>query len=63
MLIAHICFLYSPGPVPAVLSHKMGIWSNQLKNGLAKKTLDIENSLRYPPPPLRGSRAAAAEAA
>ena len=27
-------FFYSPGPVPAVLAHKMGIWSNPLKNGL-----------------------------
>ena len=29
----HIRFLYSPGPVSAVLAHIMGIFSNPIKNG------------------------------
>ena len=35
---AHICILYSPGPAPAGLAHRMGIWSNPLKNGLIQHT-------------------------
>ena len=38
---AHICILYSPGPVLAVLVHIMGIWSNPLKNGLIQHTSKI----------------------
>ena len=38
---SHICILYSPGPVPAGLSHRMGIWSNPLKNGLIQRTSKI----------------------
>ena len=33
----HIHFLYSHGPVHAVLAHRMGIWSNPPKNGLVKQ--------------------------
>ena len=35
----HICILYSPGPVLAVLAHRMGIWSNPLKNGFIQHIL------------------------
>ena len=31
-------FFFSPGPVPAVLAHRMGIWSDPLKNGLIQHT-------------------------
>ena len=34
----HICILYCPGPVLAVLVHIMGIWSQPLKNGLIQHT-------------------------
>ena len=34
----HICILYIPGPVLAVLVHRMGIWSDPLKNGLIQHT-------------------------
>ena len=37
----HICFLYSPGPIPAVLAYRMGIWSNPLKNSLIQLTFKI----------------------
>ena len=40
----HICFLYSPGPVPAVLDHRMGIWFNPLKNGLIQHTSKIPSN-------------------
>ena len=39
----HICILYSPGPVPAVLAHKMGIWSNPIKSGLIQHTSKIKS--------------------
>ena len=35
----HICFLYSPGPIPAVLAQR--IWSNPPKNGLIQYTSKI----------------------
>ena len=38
ILVRHICILYSPGPVLAVLAHRMGIWSHQLKNGFIQHT-------------------------
>ena len=37
----HICILYCPGPVLAGLVHRMGIWSNPLKNGLIQHTSKI----------------------
>ena len=37
----HICILYSPGPVLAVLAHIMGIWCHPLKNGLIQHTSKI----------------------
>ena len=36
-----ICFLYSPGPIPAVLAQRIGIWSNPPKNGLIQYTSKI----------------------
>ena len=41
VVIFHICILYSPGPVLAVLVHRMGILSNPLKNGLIQNTSKI----------------------
>ena len=40
-LMMHICILYSPGPVLAVLAHRMGIWSHPLKNGLIQHTSNM----------------------
>ena len=37
----HICILYSPGPVSAGLAHRMGVWSNPLKNSLIQHTSKI----------------------
>ena len=31
IITLHISLLYSPGPVPDVLAHRMKIWSNPLK--------------------------------
>ena len=42
--ISHICILYSPGRVLAVLAHIMGIWSNPLKNGLIQHTSKIPSN-------------------
>ena len=36
-----LCILYSPGPVPAILAHRMGIWSNLFKNGLIQNMFKI----------------------
>ena len=40
-LTQHICILYSPGPVLAVLAHRMGMLSHPLKNGLIQHTSKI----------------------
>ena len=37
----HFCILYSSGPVPAGLAHRMEILSNPLKNGLIQHTFKI----------------------
>ena len=37
----HNCILYSPGPVLAVLVHRIVIWSHPLKNGLIQHTSKI----------------------
>ena len=46
----HICILYRPGPVLAVLAHIMGIWSHPFKNDLLQHTskMNFVNLEKFP---------------
>ena len=40
----HICFLYSPCPIPDVLAPRIGMWSNPLTNGLIQHASKIHSN-------------------